>query len=116
MITKLTQKRGDSVGYTLYFTEDNVIVNITGWAIFFTLKKNWRLPDSEASLRIVNTSHSNPTLGQTTITILPSHTINLEPGDYEFDIQALTNTGAIYTPLEGKYTLTHDNTHGTAGT
>ena len=115
MITHLTQKRGDSVGYTLYFTTDNVITDITGWTIYFTLKKYWRLPDSEASLQIINTTHSDPTAGQSTITILPSHTANLEPGDYEFDIQAVTDTGAVYTPLEGKYTLTHDNSHGTSG-
>ena len=122
MITKLSQVRGDSRSYTLTFSNENGVINITGWTVTFTLKKNWQLPDSLASLQKIITSHIAPTLGQTVIQLLPEDTRNLDPGDYDFDIQVLANTGTsgtaseIYTVQRGKYTLEYDVTLGTSGT
>jgi hypothetical protein len=105
--------RGDSNSYTLVFDEDGVVKNITGWTIFFTLKTNWQLPDSEASLKKVITVHTNPTAGTSVLTLAPADTSSLEPGIYDYDIQAKTATGDIYTVLRGKMTLDFDVTIGT---
>lgn len=112
MLTKLSMVRGDSNSYTLVFDEDGVVKNITGWTIFFTLKTNWQLPDSEASLKKVITTHSSPTTGTSVLTLLPADTSSLEPGVYDYDIQVKTAVGDIYTVLRGKMTLNYDVTIG----
>ena len=116
MLTKLSMVRGDSNSYTLTFDENGVALNITGWTIFFTLKTNWQLPDAEASLQKIITSHSAPTAGTTVLTLAPGDTSSLEPGTYDYDIQVLTNTGQVYTVLRGKMTLEHDVTIRITGT
>jgi hypothetical protein len=123
MITKLSMIRGDTRSYTLTFTkEDGSTQNITGWTITFTLKKNWQLPDSEASLQKIITSHIDAANGKSNLALFPADTKNLDPQDYDFDIQVLANTGTsgtaseVYTVLRGKFTLEYDVTFGTAGT
>jgi 1-aminocyclopropane-1-carboxylate deaminase/D-cysteine desulfhydrase-like pyridoxal-dependent ACC family enzyme len=126
MITKLSMVRGDSFTRTIIFSrEDGSAYNITGWTITFTLKQNWQLPDSQSSLQKIITSHTDPVNGKTVLQLLPEDTRNLDPRDYDFDIQSLANTGTsgtagtaseIYTVLRGKMTLEYDVTIGTAGT
>jgi hypothetical protein len=116
MLTNYSLVRGDTFVRSLYFTDqsDNVI-DITGWKIFLTLKKNWQMPDSEASLQKIITSHTDPTNGKSVLEILPADTVNLDPYDYDYDIQVLTNAGAVYTILRGKFKLSYDVTKGTSG-
>lgn len=126
MITKLSLVKGNSISYTLTFTDENGAVrNITGWTVIFSLKKNWQLPDLQASLQKIITSHTNAAAGQTAIELIPADTQNLDPGEYDFDIQALANTGTsgtagtaneVYTVMRGKMTLDYKVTTGTAGT
>ena len=118
MLTKLRMVRGDSYNSTLTFSNESGPINITGWTIYFTLKKNWLQPDSEAALQKVITQHTNPTQGQTVLTLLPADTQQLWPNDYDFDIQACDTEGNVYTVLRGKFTLDYDVTvmAGTAGT
>ncbi|MCX5727094.1 MAG: hypothetical protein NT030_08045 [Candidatus Saganbacteria bacterium] len=116
MLTKEGMVRGDTFSRTIYVTENDAVVNITGWSIFFSLKKNWQLPNSEASLSKIITSHTNPSHGETVLELLPADTQNLDPMDYDFDIQILTDTGEVFTVLRGKFTLEWDVTMGTSGT
>jgi hypothetical protein len=110
--------RGDSYNCTLTFSNEQGPIDITGWSVFFTLKKNWLQPDSEAALQKIITQHTNPTQGQTALTLLPADTQQLFPGDYDFDIQAVDTSGNVYTVLRGKFTIEYDVTDsaGTAGT
>jgi hypothetical protein len=123
MQTKLSLVRGDTYVRTLYFTKaDGTVQDISGWTIWFTLKKNWQLPNSEASLLKTITSHIDAANGKSVLTLLPADTQNLDPGDYDFDIQVLANTGTsgtaseIYTLLIGQFELKYDVNKGTAGT
>jgi len=121
-LRRLSLTRGDSDNYGVIFKKaDGTLYNIKNWVVFFTLKTNRDLPDSQASLQKVVTVFSDSTSGTTgsaNIPIIPSDTTNLEPGEYDFDISVCTNSSANYTVLKGKLDLEYDITRsaGTAGT
>lgn len=114
--------RGDSEDYIITFSHPGgTPYNITGWTIFFSLKTNFDLDDADASLRKVITSHTDPTNGITTISLVPADTASLEPRDYDYDVKILLSDGKVKTLLKGKFTLdyrvtTSTGTSGTAGT
>ncbi|MCE5212506.1 MAG: hypothetical protein LLG40_13265 [Deltaproteobacteria bacterium] len=115
MLTNLDMVRGDTFTRTIEFTENGSSLNITGWTVFFTLKQNWQLPDSEASLQKIITNHTDPTNGKTVLELLPADTVTLNPGEFDYDIQALTDDNEVFTLLRGKFTIEYDVTRGTAG-
>jgi hypothetical protein len=116
----LTLTRGDShtFGLTLTNKSDGSVRDITGWTFYLTIKSNITDLDSAAVLQKVVTSHIDPTNGKTTIGIVPTDTFNIEPGDYFYDIQALTNLNNVYTIAKGTMSIEWDATrvYGTAGT
>lgn len=121
-LRRLSLTRGDSDNYGVTFKRaDGTLYNIKNWTVFFTLKTNRDLPDSEASLQKIVTTFSDTTSGTSgsaNIPIIPSDTTNLEPGEYDFDIAVCTNVNENYTVLKGKFDLEYDvtRTAGTAGT
>lgn len=52
------------------------------------------------------------------VPLLPEDTVNLEPGEYDFDFAVRTSANETYTVLKGKLDLEYDvtKTAGTAGT
>ena len=120
-LRRLSLVRGDSDNDGVIFKQaDGTLYNIKNWVVFFTLKTNPSLPDSQASLQKIVTTFSDTisgTSGSANIPILPSDTTNLEPGEYDFDISVCTNSSANYTVLKGKLDLEYDVTRsaGTAG-
>ena len=121
-LKKLNLTRGDSDNYTLTFLRpDGTPFNIKNWTVFFTLKKHWSLPDSQASLQKIVSTFSDTTSGTSgsaNVPISPSDTENLDPGDYFFDFAVCTDQDDHFTILKGQFTLEFDVTHsgGTAGT
>jgi len=116
MLTNLSLVRGDNFVRSLYFTDQSgADVDISGYSIIFTLKKNWQIPDSESSLQKTITSHTDPVNGKSVLELLPADTVNLEPYDYDYDLQILTDENKVYTVLRGKFKLEYDVTRGTAG-
>lgn len=119
---RLSLTRGDSQTYTLTFKKsDGTLYCIKNWVVFFTLKTSYDLPDSQASLQKIVTAFSDSTSGTTgvaTITLAPTDTVNLDPGEYDFDIAVRTAANETYTVVKGKYDLEYDVTRsaGTAGT
>ena len=120
-LRKLSQIRGDSQTLTITMTHDGVPYCIKNWAVFFTIKKSYDLPDSQAALQKIVTTFSDTTGGTTgvaTISIDPEDTVDLEPGEYDFDIQVRTSDEETFTVMRGKYEIEYDvtRTPGTAGT
>ena len=122
MQKNFTMTRGDTSSYTLTFKNaSGTAYDITGWAVFFTLKTSIDKPDSEAALQKIITEHTTPLSGISILTLEPADTVNLEARVYDYDIQVKTAAGAVYTLLKGKFTLEYDvtrtvSTAGTAGT
>ena len=119
---KLSLVRGDSQDYTLTIKNSSgVPYCLKNWKIYFTLKTNYDLPDSQASLQKTVTTFADTTSGTSgvaVITLDPTDTVNLDPGEYDFDIQAVTSENKNYTLMRGKYQVEYDVTRtiGTAGT
>ena len=119
---RLSLIRGDSDNYSVTFKrKDGTLYCIKNWTVFFTLKTNYDLPDSQASLQRIVTTFDDTiagTSGSANIPILPAHTINLNLGEYYFDVAVCTNNNENYTVLKGKLDLEYDVTRsaGTAGT
>lgn len=72
-------------------------IDITGWTFLFVVKEKASDPDSEAIIKKVITSHSDPTNGVTQIAVLEDDT-NDKSGNYFYDFQRLddaTDRGVI---------------------
>lgn len=121
-LRRLTLTRGDSQTYTLTFKKsDGTLYCLKNWTVFFTLKANYSLPDASASLQKIVTSFADSvsgTSGVAVVTLNPSDTTNLDPGEYDFDISVCTAASENFTVLKGKFNLEYDvtRTAGTAGT
>ena len=103
----LEVRRGDTAGYDINFVDkDNAPVDITGWTVYFTVKEKIEDEDSAAKIKKEISSHTNPTEGETTITLTSLDTA-LEPKPYLFDIRVKTNLNEVKTIIpEGHLTIT----------
>lgn len=103
--------RGDSREYTLSFIKgDGSKIDITGWKVYFTLKKYAYKSDEEADLKKDVTEHSSPLDGETKVTLTAADTGELGIGDYNFDIQIKKDDGAVLTVLRGTLEIMLDIT------
>jgi len=102
--------RGDNEPYTLEFTRNGEPEPITGWKIYFTMKKKLSQSDADANLKVDITEHDDPENGKTSIYLTNGQTDDLEPGDYFFDIQVKKADGIIKTILIGKVKVVADVT------
>lgn len=126
-LKRLSLTRGDSQTYTLTFKKsDGTLYCLKNWAVFFTLKTQYDLPDAQASLQKIYTTSgifdatcgSASTTGVAVVTLDPTDTVDLNPGEYDFDIAVRTAANETYTVMKGKLDLEYDVTRsaGTAGT
>jgi len=108
-------KRGDTFRQKISVYRDGEPADITGWTIYFTLKKEKTDADSDAVIKKVITEHFSPEKGETILLCYPSETKNLL-GVYYYDIQIKrhitdpTDYDDIATPLEGTITFSEDIT------
>jgi len=99
--TNFTVYRGDTFSEQFIFEDtDNVAIDITGWTLFFTIKKNKSDGDSDAVISKTITSIPSPELGIYTLTI-PASEMNDLVGMYYYDCQMKTADGNVYTIIEG---------------
>jgi hypothetical protein len=103
-MTSLTVNRKTTNTYTITFTRNGVAENITGWTVFFTVKKNTSQTDALALISKTITSHTNPTLGITTITLSPTDT-DITAGNYLYDIVYVDDVGNRYSTVPDTFTI-----------
>ena len=121
-LRRLSLVRGDNQTYTLTFKQkDGTPYCIKNWVVFFTVKANYSLPDSLASVQKIIQTFSDTTGGTSgiaTIPLNPVDTVDLAPGEYDFDIAVRTAANETFTVMKGKFNLEYDVTRsaGTAGT
>jgi len=120
---RLSLTRGNSHTYGITFKNSSgVPYNIKNWVVKFTLKTNYDLPGSEASLQKIVTTFTDTTggtSGSAQISLVPSDTSTLDIGVYDFDVAVTTATANEFiTILKGKFDLEYGVTKipGTAGT
>jgi len=118
----LSMVRGDTQVYNLCFKDSNGNpFNIKNWVVKFTIKKHYGLLDSAASVQKTITTFPDTTggtCGSAQIVLYPVDTVNLEPGEYVYDIQVTRDQNDTYTIMRGKMEIEYDvtRTPGTAGT
>jgi len=89
--------------------EDEQAVDITGSTVFFTVKPTISTTDASATLKKDVTSHTNPSGGETEITLTSTDTSSLL-GNYIYSIKIKLSTGLIYTLAEGTITFMQEVT------
>ncbi len=118
----LSMTRGDNRTFNFVFKDrDGNLYCLKDWIIFFTLKTNYDLPESQASIQKIVTAFADSTAGTSgsaSVNLLPSDTAALTPGKYYFDFAVQTADNESFTVLTGTYDIKHDVTRstGTAGT
>jgi len=79
--------KGDDKTITVTFKDaDGVVIDITGYTVFFTAKSNVNLADDEAEISKTITDHTDLTQGETQI-ILTNLETNINVGKYFWDLQ-----------------------------
>ena len=110
--SNLRIKKGDDQRYCLTFDDGTDPIDITGWTIFFTVKKKMTDPDSSAKIA-VTIPPSDPTNGIALVTV--SHTITDElRGLYYYDFQFTKADGTVQTLVSGGITFETDVTRRTS--
>lgn len=106
MVTKQTLRIYEGDSDTLNLTIGDGSTDITNYIVYFTVKADIDDADAAAIINKDITTHSNPTIGETKIPILPVDTAGQSPGDYVYDIRYDDGTGAIFTILNGTFKIT----------
>ena len=99
--------RGDDLDFAVIFKEGDVLKDITGWTVFFTLKKRIDDDDDDAALKKDITVHTNPTQGRTDVNLSAAETDALT-GLYHYDIQSKDGAGEIKTVIKGEINFIKD--------
>jgi hypothetical protein len=89
-------KQGTSRTVNLTFTQSDGVtpIDLTSGKVYFTVSaSNTPASDSSAAFQKTITSFTNPTLGQVTVSILPTDTSTLSAGVYYYDAKAIEAGG-----------------------
>lgn len=108
MASKLTYDRGTTYAITVNYQENGVATDITGASIFFTVKESeydTNATDSTALISKTVTSHTTPLSGISTITIDPTDSEDITPGNYYYDIKIKKAGAQIYKLVEGRFII-----------
>ncbi len=115
----ITLIRGDDEVLTITFTDaDGAPINITGYTVYFTVKRqpDYRdnADDDDALIKIDQADHSAPAATNATTITIPKATMDvIEEGDYSYDIQIKDGGGLISTATPGTVRVLADITRRT---
>lgn len=109
-----TTYRGDDFIINLTFQDDEGDpVDITGWTVFFTLKDDKDLLDSQAIVQKTITVHVDPTDGISQVHVTNTETSTLV-GTFYYDLQYKDDHAVVRTLTEGTVTFFEDVTRRTS--
>ncbi len=112
--TNLEIYRGDDKTWNLTFRDSTGdSIDITGSTVWLTVKSSISDPDESALIQKQVTTHSNPTQGETQISLLPVDTSDVSVGRYEYDMQLIESSGKITTFMRGVFSISQDITIST---
>ena len=102
--------RGDDWTIKLTVTQDNSVVDITGYTYYFTLKADIDAADP-GDLQVTATSSGvDAAAGIVYINVTDIQTNNLDPRTYNYDVQQIDDSGNVQTLLIGKVKAVKDVT------
>lgn len=107
-MTKITMIQGTSRNVKLTFVEDDGVtpIDLTGGKVYFTVNAD-ETPDDDTSVAFQKTvtSHTDPTNGKTTVSIVPTDTSSLAADTYHYDAKAIPTTGTEVAQPQDKFIL-----------
>lgn len=104
-MTNYSKFSGDDVTLNLAFKDGSgVAINITGYIVYFKVKRNKYDADGSAVINKAISTHTNPTLGLTQIAITDTETSALK-GSYYYSMQYKTSTSDYKTVDTGVMTF-----------
>lgn len=108
--------RGDSKFYLFRFKkQDGSPVDISGWTIFYTLKRRIDDSDDNAVVKMQLTTHTAADQGESLLIIPASVTDLLEPGvRYYCDFQIMPRSGFVFSIRPTRVGVVADITRRTA--
>lgn len=105
--------RGDDKVYTVTVKDENQDpIDITGWTIYFTLKKSLTDSDDDALIKKDVTSHIDAVNGLSEIILLNTDT-DITPGKYYYDIQIKDTLNHITTLIRQTLVIRSEATRRT---
>ena len=116
MSPKITIIKRDSYSFPIIFKDANcAVMDITGYTLFFTVKTLANLDNADTSALIQKsiTSHTDPTHGESLITLTSTDT-DQTAGTYYYDIQIKSPSGNISSCVKGEFIIEQDVTKRTA--
>jgi hypothetical protein len=102
--------QGDDYSWGFEFTANDVPIDITGWSIYLTAKRNITDPDSSAVIQKIVTSHTDPVNGKSAMNLTHTETDAFPEGILIYDIQIKTLAGEIHTIYKGQMKVSADVT------
>lgn len=104
--------RGDSRVINITVTNaGGTVKDITGGKVMFTLKSTSDTSDdTAAAVQKTVTSHTNPTLGLSQISLVPTDTSGLTPGMYYYDLQVVDAGGNVTSTKQDTWEIIPDTT------
>lgn len=107
--SKISIIKGDDTTMFFTFTENGAALNLTGYKVYFTVKKELDDTDSEAVIKKDWTSHIDPANGKTQIKLTKTET-DVTPGQYVWDHQIKSSLGDIASSQYGECEVIQDVT------
>ena len=102
--------RRDDVNLNLAIKDgDGNAKNITGYTVFFTVKRNQNDPDADALIAKEIIAHTNAVAGLTTVALSSTDT-DIEEGDYFYDFQLVDGSGSVSSSAKDTFTVENDIT------
>lgn len=80
------------------FSNSDGPIDITGYTLYFTVKKTPSQSDSLANIFKTVTTHTNPTAGETQILLTPEDT-DIPQGSYIYDLCYITSSNNRYSTV-----------------
>ena len=94
----LVRKTTKTLKVTFSNKSTGLPIDITGYTLYFTVKKTPSQPDSLANIFKTVTTHTNPTAGETQILLTPEDT-DIPQGNYIYDLCYITNSNNRYSTV-----------------
>lgn len=111
---KIYVVKGDTLKFKIVFEdEDENPVDLSGSKVYLTVKKNLNDSDDIAIIKKETTSHTDPTNGETLLTVSASESKLLKKGQYYYDAQVKFPSGDIMSIVTGAFEVLQDTTSRT---
>jgi hypothetical protein len=108
--------RGVDVAFSVTFKANDVAVDLTGYTVYFTVRKNQDVTDADDSEAIISqeyTSIANPATGIVTISLSKTE-LKQNVGEYFYGIDFKNGSGAVTKGFEGKFNITYNSANRTS--